>query len=263
MMLLNKVAVIYGAAGAVGSAVARAFAGEGAKVFLTGRHKASLEVVDKEIVSTGGVAETAEVDACDEQAVDKHLQSVIDKAGRIDISFNAIGIPNTKLQGVPLIELDAEQFLLPIATYSKSYFLTARQAAHRMIPQRSGVIMSITSVPSRMGISLTGGLGPAMAAVEALTRSLSAEFAPHGIRVVGLRPDGMPESGTIKEVFGIHAKSLGMSSEKFHEMIAGKNHRRRLATLAEMSNVAVFMASESATAMTGTTVNLSMGTLDD
>jgi len=263
MLLENKNAVIYGAGGAIGGAVARTFAREGARVFLAGRTRDPLDQVAKDIGAGGGQAEVAVLDALDEQAVDQHAQAMVGQAGRIDISFNAIGIPNTKLQGVPLIELDAEQFLLPIATYSKSYFLTARQAAHRMIPQRSGVIMSITSVPSRMGISLTGGLGPAMAAVEALTRSLSAEFAPHGIRVVGLRPDGMPESGTIKEVFGIHAKSLGMSSEKFHEMIAGKNHRRRLATLAEMSNVAVFMASESATAMTGTTVNLSMGTLDD
>jgi NAD(P)-dependent dehydrogenase (short-subunit alcohol dehydrogenase family) len=263
MMLNNKIAVIYGAAGAVGSAVARTFAREGAKLFLTGRHQASAEAVAKEIVSTGGTAEAAEVDARDEQSVERHLQSVIDKAGRIDVSFNAIGIPNTRLQGVPLVDLAIEQFSLPIETYTRSYFLTARLAARRMVPQRSGVIMTVTSVPSRTGIPLTGGLGPAMSAVEALTRSLSAELALHGIRVVGLRPDGMPESGTIKEVFGIHAKSSGMSWEQFHEMIAGKNHRRQLATLAEMANVAVFMASDAASAITGTIVNLSMGTLDD
>lgn len=263
MMLENKVAVIYGAAGGVGSAVARAFAGEGAKVFLTGRRQAPVEVVAKEIIWAGGVAETAEVDALDEQAVERHLQSIIDKAGRIDISFSAVGIPNTKLQGVPLVELDADQFSLPIATYTRSYFLTARQAARRMIPQGSGVIMTITSVPSRTGIPLTGGFGPAMAAVEALTRSLSAEFAPHGVRVVGLRPDGMPESSTIKEVFGIHAKAWGMSWEQFHEVIANKNHRRRLAELGEMASVAAFMASDTASAMTGTVVNLSMGILDD
>ena len=123
--------------------------------------------------------------------------------------------------------------------------------------------MTVTSVPSRTGIPLTGGIGPAMSAVEALTRILSAELAPHGIRVVGLRPDGMPESGTIQEVFGLHAKALGLSWDRFHELIASKNHRRRLPTLAEMANVAAFMASDQATAMTGTVVNLSMGMLDD
>jgi NADP-dependent 3-hydroxy acid dehydrogenase YdfG len=98
MMLQNKIAVIYGAGGAVGGAVARAFARDGANLFLTGRHRESVEAVAKEIVSAGGSAEAAEVDALDEQAMEKHLQSVIDKAGRVDISFNAIGIPNPKIR---------------------------------------------------------------------------------------------------------------------------------------------------------------------
>ncbi|HEV8262145.1 MAG TPA: SDR family oxidoreductase [Burkholderiales bacterium] len=263
MILKNKVAVIYGAGGAVGSAVARAFAREGATLFLTGRHAARVEAVAKEVDSRGGSAEPAEVDALDEQAVDRHLQSVIDKAGRVDISFNAIGIPNTSLQGAPLVELDVEQFSLPIATYTKSYFLTARLAARRMIAQRSGAIMTVTSIPSRTGIPLMGGVAPAMSAVEALTRDLSAELAPHGIRVVGLRPHGMPESGTIKEVFGLHAKAWGISWDQFHQLIAGRSHARRLTTLVEMANVAAFMASDQASALTGTVVNLSLGTLDD
>lgn len=104
MMLENKVAVIYGAGGAVGGAVARAYAREGAKVFLTGRHLTPVESVAKDILSAGGHAETAEVDALDERAVDTHLQSVIDKAGRVDVSFNAVGIPNTTIQGVPLTD---------------------------------------------------------------------------------------------------------------------------------------------------------------
>jgi NAD(P)-dependent dehydrogenase (short-subunit alcohol dehydrogenase family) len=132
-----------------------------------------------------------------------------------------------------------------------------------MVPRRSGVIMTVTAVPSRADIPLVGGFAPAQSAVEALTRGVSAELAPHGIRVVGLRPDGMPETGTIKEVFGIHAKAWGLSWEQFHEMIASKDHRRRLPTLAELANVAVLMASDAASAMTGTVVNLSMGMLDD
>ncbi len=262
-MLTNKNAVIYGAGGAIGGAIARAFAREGARVFLTGRNLSKVDAVTKEIMAAGGKSESAQVDALDEQAVDRHLQSVIDMAGRIDISFNAVGIPQTKIQGVPLIELDVEQFSLPIATYARSYFLTARLAARRMVEKRSGVIMTVTSVPSRTGIPLVGGLGPAMAAVEQITRNLSAELAPQGIRVVGLRPQGMPETGTIKEVFGLHAKAWGITWEQFHELIASRTHVRRLTTLAEMANVAVFMASDQASGMTGTVVNLSMGSLDD
>ena len=263
MMLNDKVAVIYGAGGGIGGAVARAFAREGAKLFLTGHHREPVEGVAKEIVSAGGSAEAAEVDVLDEQAVDRHLQSVIDKAGRVDISFNAVGFPDRKIVGVPLVELDAEQFSLPITTYTRSYFLTARLAARHMIPNKSGVIMRVTALHSRMGIPLVGGYGPAQAAMEALTRDLSVELAPHGIRVVGLRPQGMPETRTIKDAFEPRAKASGMTWEQWQELLASRTHPRRLMTLAEMANVAAFMASNEASGMTGTTVNLTMGSVDD
>src|SRR6266545_4641991 len=233
MMLKDKVAVIYGAGGGIGGAVARAFAREGAKVFLTGHQLAPVEDVAKEIVSADGSAEAAEVDALDEQAVDEHLQSVIDQAGRVDISFNAVGIPGAKILGVPLVDLDVKQFALPIATYATSYFLIARMAARRMIANKSGVIMTATTQHSRMGLPLSGGYGPAMAAEEALTRVLSAELAPQGIRVVGLRPQAMPETGTLKEAFEARANVSGTTWEQFQALLASKTHTRRLMTLAE------------------------------
>ena len=254
--------MIYGAGGAIGGAVARAFAREGAKLFLTGRHLAPVDVVAKEVVSAGGSAEAAEVDALNEQAVDKHLRSVTDKAARVDIWFNAIGIPNPKLR-VPLVELDVEQFSLPITSYTRSYFLTARLAARRMVANGSGVIMTVTSLLSRTGTPLVGGYGPAQAAKEALTRDLSAELAPRGIRVVGLRPQGMPETRTIEDAFEPRAKASGMTWEQWQELLASRTHPRRLMTLEEMANTAVFMASDKASGMTGTTVNLTMGSLDD
>jgi NAD(P)-dependent dehydrogenase (short-subunit alcohol dehydrogenase family) len=263
MLLKNKVAVIYGAGGAIGGAVARAFAREGAKLFLTGRLRAPVEAVARDIVCAGGSAEAAQIDALDEQAIDTHLMSVIDEAGRVDISFNAVGIPDATLLGVPLVELDVEQFSLPITTYATSYFLTARLAARRMVPNKSGVIMRVTALHSRTGIPLVGGYGPAMAAMEALTRDLSAELAPHGIRVVGLRPQAMPETVTIREAFEPRAEASGMTWEQWQQLLAGRNHARRLMTLEEMANVTVFVASDRASGMTGTTVNLTMGSLDD
>jgi len=134
MMLQHKVAVIYGAGGAIGGAVARAFAREGATLFLTGRTLAPVEAVGQELVSAGGSADVAEVDALDEQAVDKHLQSVTDKAGHIDISFNAIGIPNPTIRP-PLTELDVEQFARDL---SQERF-APRVREHFMGGVRSGV----------------------------------------------------------------------------------------------------------------------------
>jgi NAD(P)-dependent dehydrogenase (short-subunit alcohol dehydrogenase family) len=258
MLLSDKVAVIYGAGGAIGGAVARAYAAEGATVYVTGRSLASVEVVAKEI---GGTATAAEVDALDEQAVDRHLDSVIEQAGRIDISFNAIGIPDTTIVGVPLTELPTEQFTLPITAYTTSYFLTARSAARRMIPNKSGVIMTVSALPARTGTPFNGGYGPAQAAKEAMTRDLSVEFAPHGVRVVGLRPHGMPDTSTMREVYD--TKKAGLTWEQFSEFLASTTHRRRAMELAEVANLAVFMASDRASGMTGTTVNLTMGGVAD
>jgi NAD(P)-dependent dehydrogenase (short-subunit alcohol dehydrogenase family) len=263
MMLQDKVAVIYGAGGAIGGAVARAFAAEGARVFLTGHVLAPVEVVAKDVVAAGGSAAAAEVDALDEQALDRHLRSVIDAAGRVDISFNAIGIPDTGILGVPLVELDVEQFALPLATYPTSYFLTARLAARHMVRHGSGVIMRVTALHSRTGIPLVGGFGPAMAALEALTRDLSAELAPHGVRVVGLRPQAMPETDTIREAFEPRAAASGLSWEQWQQRLAGRTHGQRLMTLAELAGVAAFVASDRASGLTGTVVNLTMGSLDD
>jgi NAD(P)-dependent dehydrogenase (short-subunit alcohol dehydrogenase family) len=260
MILKSKVAVIYGAGGAIGGAVARAFAAEGARVYLTGHRRAAVEAVAKDL---GDAAEAAEVDALDEQAIDKHLQSVIDSAGRVDISFNAIGLSPSKILGPSLVNMDVKQFSLPIATYTTSYFLTARLAARRMIPNKSGVIMSVSALPARVGTP-NGGYGSSQAAKEALTRDLSHELAHQGIRVVCLRPHGMPETGTMKDVFDVKAKALGMTWEQFiGHYLASTTHPRRVMTLAEMANVAAFVASDKASGMTGTTINLTMGNLDD
>jgi NAD(P)-dependent dehydrogenase (short-subunit alcohol dehydrogenase family) len=261
MLLENKVAVVYGAGGAIGGAVARAFASEGATVFLAGRHRASMEIVYNEIVAAGGSVEGAEVDALDEQAIDKHLQSVLDKSGKLDISFNAIGVRHARILGVSLLELDADNFSRPIMDYMRSYFLTARLAARHMVASNSGVIMTVSALPSRSGTILNGGYGSAMAAKEALTRDLSAELAPHGIRVVSLRPHGMPETATMRNVHAMKASK--MSYDQFQAFLANTTHPKRVMNLAEMANVAAFVASDKASGMTGTTVNLTMGSLDD
>lgn len=263
MMLKDKVAVTYGAGGGIGGAVARAFASEGARVFVTGRNRAPVDLVAADVNSSGGTAEAATIDALDEQAVDDHLGYVVDRAGSVDISFNAVGIPDGDIVGVPMVDLGLEQFALPITTYATSYFLTARLAARRMSATGSGVIMTVSALHSRMGIPLVGGYGPAQALKESLTRSLSAELAPQGIRVVCLRPQGMPETRTIRDAFEPRAAATGMTWDEWQELLASRTHPRRLMTLTEMADVAAFVASDRASGLTGTTINLTMGSLDD
>lgn len=262
MMLKNKNAVVYGAGGAIGGAVARAFAREGAKVFLTGRTVASLKAVADEITRAGGTAEVAQVDALDEPAVETHLGDVA-KSGSIDVSFNAIGIPQQGIQGIPLSALPVDSFILPISSYTRAHFLTARAAARRMVQKGSGVILMHTPEPGRMGAPLVGGMGLAWAALEALCRDLSWEVAPSGVRTICIRSTGLPETATIDVVFGLHAKALGIGREEFQGMMDNMAHTRRSSTLAELTNTAVFLASDLASGMTGTVVNLTGGKATD
>lgn len=262
MQLKNKTAVIYGAGGAIGEVIARAFAREGAKVFLTAKTKETIEALAKEIVSKGGVAETHIIDALDEEAVNKHLDLVIKMEGKLDISFNATGIPQTGKQGIPLTVLKADAFTTPILNYSKSHFITATAAARKMAANKSGVILTLTAVPSVLAAPLVGGMAPAWASIEALTRTLAAETGSQGIRVVCLRADGMPETHTITEVFGLHAKGAGMHSHKdFQALMESFTILKRLPKLSEVANTAVFIASDNASAITGTIINVTCGSV--
>jgi NAD(P)-dependent dehydrogenase (short-subunit alcohol dehydrogenase family) len=262
MLLDDKTAVIYAAGGAIGGAVARAFAREGARLFLTGRDVAKVDRVAEEIVAAGGVAETARVDALDAKAVDEHLDAVVERAGRVDISFNAIG-PGATPERVPLTELGSDAFARPIAFYTSSNYITATAAARRMIGQGSGAIVTLTAVPGRMPAALMGGNAPAWAAVEAFTRSLALEVGPAGVRVVCLRSHAIPETPLIEENFATAGRAAGVSTAQFRDNVEQSTLLKRLPTLAEVADTAAFLASDRAGAMTGTVANVSAGGITD
>ena len=172
MLLEDRIAVVYGAGGSVGRAVTLAFAREGARVFLAGRSRAALEAAAEEVAAGGGSAETAEVDALDEAAVDAHADQVAGAAGRIDISFNAIS--HGDVHGAPLTEMPYEDFARPITVATRSLFLTARAAARHMAPHGSGVIMAITASTSRQALLEVGGTAVAFDAIESQCRQWAA-----------------------------------------------------------------------------------------
>jgi NAD(P)-dependent dehydrogenase (short-subunit alcohol dehydrogenase family) len=264
MLLRDKTAIIYGAGGAVGAAVARAFAREGAVVHVTGRSSAGVEALARQIAADGGRAEAALVDALHESAIERHADGVVGSGGRIDVSFNAItAVPQPGTQGIPIAELPVDSFIAPITLYLRSHFLTARAAAKRMATSGSGVILMHTPEPARLGAPLIGGMGPAWAAMEALNRNLSAEFAAKGIRSVVLRSTGLPETRQIGVVFDLHARALGITREQFLAFTESMTHRKRSSTLAEVANAAVFAASDRASGMTGTVINLTGGLIVD
>jgi NAD(P)-dependent dehydrogenase (short-subunit alcohol dehydrogenase family) len=257
-LLRDKNAVIYGAGGAIGGAVARAFAGEGARVFLAGRTSARLDEVAEEIRSAGGLAETARVDALDERAVEKHIDGVVEQAGSIDVSFNAISIRDVQL--TPLVEMSRDDFMSPIVTGTTTHLLTARAAARRMAERGSGVILTLSASAVRAYVPgvYVGGFGVACAAIEALTKQLAAELGPSGIRVNCLRSEGIPESWE-----GASTEGWSGPTAEIEAHIKARSLLGRVTTLADVGNAAAFLASDLAGATTGTVLNLTSGTVVD
>ena len=262
LLLEDKTAVIYAAGGAIGGAVARAFAREGARVVLTGRDLAKVDAVAEEIVVAGGDAEAARVDALDENAVEDHLAAVVERAGGVDISFNAIG-PGPAPERRPLTELGVDAFTRPIAFYARSNFVTATAAARRMSDRGSGVIVTLTAVPGRAPARLLGGAAPAWAAVEAFSRSMALEVGPAGVRVVCLRAHAIPETPLIAANFATAAAAAGATRAEFQAALEQGTMLKRLPTLAEVADTAAFLASDRAGAMTATVANLSAGSIVD
>ncbi|MEV6105382.1 SDR family oxidoreductase [Streptomyces sp. NPDC051940] len=254
-LLQDKTAIVYGAAGNVGSHIARAFAREGARVFLAGRTPAKVEALAKEIEAEGGRAHAARVDALDKEQIAAHAAEVVDAAGRIDISANAIQYM-TVMQTTGLTELALDDFLAPVRTAAATHFLTATEAARHMTAQGGGTILTLSTTAARLsgrdqGRHTTGGFSVACGAVETLTRQLAAELGPQGVRVVCLRPDALPETWPGEPPAGIRA------------YMEEGTALRRMPTLAQVGDTAAFVASDRAGAMTGTVVNLSCGSAVD
>jgi 3-oxoacyl-[acyl-carrier protein] reductase len=249
MLLENKNAVIYGGSGAVGGAIARAFAREGASVYLAGRSLASLDKVAQEISA----------------AVERHVDAVAASAGAIDVTVNAVGIPH--VQGTPFAELALEDFSYPVNAYARTNFLTAQAAARHMVKQGSGVILLVAPGP---GARLSGrgflGNGVAAAGLEALSRILAGELGPNGIRVNTLRPHAIPESVVTSHARGLFtnmARLSGLSMDDWLTGLAGSTLLGRLPTLDDVADYAAFLASDRASATTGAIVNLTSGAVVD
>jgi 3-oxoacyl-[acyl-carrier protein] reductase len=251
MLLEHRNAIIYGGGGAVGGAVARAFAAEGATVHLAGRTRATLDTVAGQIRAAGGQAETAIVDARDAASVDAHAGDVAARFGSVDISMNVIG--HGDVHGTPLHEMTLEDFERPVHSLVRSTFLTARAAARHMVPRRSGVILCFGGSGDPLRDYYIGGTQVGFEAVEALRRQLATELGRHGIRVVTMRTGGVPDS--LPE--GI------AGGDAIAEGIVSSSLLGRAATLEDVGDVAVFAASDKARTMTAATVNISCGALLD
>lgn len=257
MLLKDKVAVVYGGSGAVGSAVARAFAREGAIVHLAARRMDRLHAVADEIRHGGGQAEIASVDAMDRQAVAAHLTNVSSHSGPAKIVFAAIDWGDS--QGTDLIDLDYERFMQPVQNGLKSWFNIGTEAASHLGDYGGGVILGFTANAARQAYNQMGGFGVAGAAVEHFLRHLAVEAGPKGVRCCWVRSPGSPDTPGIREVWAIHARERGMSFDELHAEFAKDTPLRRIASLSQVADAAVLLASDLASSMTATLANTTGG----
>ncbi|MER6670947.1 SDR family oxidoreductase [Amycolatopsis japonica] len=255
MSLQNKNAIIYGAGGAIGNGVAKEFAARGARVFLTGRHEPALTKLAGEIKETGGRAEVAVVDGLDEAAVDAHAASVVAEAGSIDVSLNLV--PRGDIQGIPLVEMSVEDYVRPITDGIATNFITARAAARHMVAQGSGAILALDS-GSAHGSPMMGATGSIDAALDTFIRNLAVEIGPHGVRALGIWVAGIPETLTPEKLSAVN-NQLPASPEMVQNVLDALTEARmtkRSPRLAEVAATLAFLASDDATGITGTFVNV-------
>lgn len=254
-LLEGKNAIIYGGGGAIGGSVARAFALEGAHVFLAGRTSGKLEAVAQDITASGGLVDTAVVNALDEAAVDAHVADIVAKFGNIDVSFNLIS--RGDVQGAPLIDMTTDDLLLAVVNGLQSSFLTSRAAGRHMAEQGSGVILHLNSASGAGAFPGMGSTGPADAATESYMRYLAAELGPSGVRVCGIWTAGVAETLRTADLTAVNPNAPEASAAE--QMIASMSVLRRAPRLADVAEAAVFLASDMASGITGTMINVTAG----
>lgn len=250
MLLENKTAIVYGAAGAIGSAVARAYAREGAQVHLAGRTDTRLEAVADAIQSAGGVAHTAQLDVLDQPAVQRHARRVAGTNGGIDICFNATS--NDDIQGTTLLDLPFDQFMQPVTKAVTAHHTIATAVARHMASRERGVILVMAG--GREAIPRLGGSHVAWAALAGLCRQLAADLGPHGIRVAWLLSPGSPSAGNDShEAEPTQDPPLGTDGLIPHHQ----------PSLEEVADIATYLASDSARTVTAAEINLTGGVVID
>jgi NAD(P)-dependent dehydrogenase (short-subunit alcohol dehydrogenase family) len=259
-ILQGKHAVVFGAGGSIGAAVAKEFAAEGAEVFLAGRTKSNVEAVAKQITAAGGRANAAVIDAEDYTAVQEYVDGIARRIGRIDVVFNAIGPPVTEYgNGKNAVDLPTEEFMVPLTTIVKSQFITARSAARHMVRQRSGVIIFLTGSPARGHVEGATAIGTAFGAIESFMENLAVEVGPVGVRSVCLRTTANTDSRAIQQTMDILASKMNVPQDQMIARIANLNFLKVPASVSDTAKAAAFLASDRARMMTGTVVNSTAG----
>lgn len=244
MLFVDKVAVVTGASRGIGRAIAEKLASEGAKVVVgfSNNESKALEVV-QQIESNGGQAIALKVDVSNSESVAEFFNSIVEKFQKIDILVNNAGITRDSL----ILRMKDEDFDAVIDTNLKGIFYCTKAAAKVMLKARSGRIVNIASVVGEIGNAGQANYSAAKAGVIALTKTSAKEFASRGINVNAVAPGFIETDMTSvlkDEVKSEMSKSIPLN---------------RFGKPEDVANVVAFLASDSASYITGQTLNVDGG----
>jgi 3-oxoacyl-[acyl-carrier protein] reductase len=233
--LSGKTALITGAGTGIGRAIALAFARAGAVVMVAARRAEPLEAVKQEVETLGGTAHVRIADVSDQPQAIKLIEAAKEEMGRLDILVNNAG----KTYDALILRMKWDALDEALAVNLKSVFYLSGAAGKVMLAQKSGAIVNVSSVVALMGNAGQSAYVAAKAGVIGLTKSLAQEFSSRSIRVNAIAPGFIETEMT-------HGLPDPVK-QAYLERIPLK----RFGTVDEVANVAVFLASDAASYMTG------------
>ncbi|WP_038344074.1 SDR family NAD(P)-dependent oxidoreductase [Acinetobacter sp. A47] len=262
MLVKNKNAVIFGGSGAVGHAIAHALSREGANVYLGARHPHKLDQVAAEICpAEGQQVKTFLVDVLDEQATTLAMSAMAEHLANIDIVINATSFMHN--QGKQLSQLTLHEFMQGITPFLAAQFNIAKAVAPYMGIQHTGAMISMVAPSGAMAIPGHLGHIAGCAGSEAFIKALASELGPRNIRVLGIRShaiaDAVQAGSYTRELFSLKAQAMGLTLNEWLNGAAQGTMLKQLPTLAQIAEIATFLSSDHANAMTGTIINVTAG----
>src|SRR5512140_3675937 len=242
--LSGKIALVTGGSQGIGESIAKALAAAGAHVVVAARGTDKAASVAQAIAAAGGSAEALRLDVGDPASVAAAFKAVVEKHGRLDVLVNNAGITDDGL----ILRMSKESWDKVIATDLTGVFLCAQEAAKVMLKKRlSGRIVHITSVVGLMGNAGQTNYGAAKAGVVGFTKALAREIGSRGITVNAVAPGYIETSMT------------DVLNEEQKKALVGQIVLGRLGTGDDVAAAVVFLASDAAAYVTGTTLNVSGG----
>jgi NAD(P)-dependent dehydrogenase (short-subunit alcohol dehydrogenase family) len=249
MKLRDRVAIVTGGAQGIGAACAKALAEEGAKLVVADLNEVGATAVAQQIAAAGGMALAARADISRKADVDALLRFTVDHFGRLDILVANAGI----VHAAEFTELAEDDFDRVLRVNLKGPFLCGQAAARQMLAQppradahgSRGVIVNMSSVNAVLAIPNQVPYVVSKGGLNQLTKVMALSLAPHGIRVMGIGP------GSIATEM---LKTAVLTNESARQRILSRTPLGRLGEPAEVAKIAVFLASDDASYLTGSTV---------